>query len=201
MPSGKLERRAIEARRRGRQGGSRRSTTRTVLLAVAVLPPVVLLLAGAGERAATAEAPRAKPGTDPQSSALARLEEEVTRRINEVRTGKGLEPLRCIPALARVARRHSADMAQHDFFGHGSSDGRSLFDRLKEGELGYSWAGENIYNAMGLAEDELATASVEGWMKSPGHRENILRPQFTEAGVGAWRVGKDYYLTQDFRKP
>lgn len=40
--------------------------------------------------------------------------------------------------------------------------------------------------------------AVQGWMESQGHRENILRPEFRETGIGVWRTGNTYYFTQLF---
>ncbi len=39
---------------------------------------------------------------------------------------------------------------------------------------------------------------MEGWMKSPGHRVNVLRPDFTDTGVGVCRDGTTYYFTEVF---
>jgi len=41
---------------------------------------------------------------------------------------------------------------------------------------------------------------VQGWMDSPGHRENILRPEYRETGIGVWRTGNTYYFTQLFMR-
>ncbi len=43
--------------------------------------------------------------------------------------------------------------------------------------------------------------AIDGWMKSPGHRDNILRPIFTQTGVGVWQEGDKYYITQLFLLP
>jgi uncharacterized protein YkwD len=44
-------------------------------------------------------------------------------------------------------------------------------------------------------------AAVQGWMKSRTHRDNILRREFTETGVGICRRDGSYYFTQLFLRP
>src|SRR5919109_1185606 len=62
------------------------------------------------------------------------------------------------------------------------------------GYTGWSAIGENI--AAGYPTPE---AVVAGWMSSPGHRANILSPNFTEIGIGLAQGGKyGSYWTQDF---
>lgn len=118
---------------------------------------------------------------------------------NAERAKAGCRPLRWRPLLATVASAHSVDMATHNLFSHTGSDGSSPFDRMTRAGYRYSKAAENI--AAGYAT---AASVVAGWMKSPGHRANILDCSLTETGVGvATRSGSDYgtYWTQDFGTP
>jgi hypothetical protein len=56
---------------------------------------------------------------------------------------------------------------------------------------------ENIARHQGQYEPEaLAREVVDGWMNSPGHRQNILAPNATHLGVGLAHVGGTYYVTQ-----
>jgi uncharacterized protein YkwD len=46
--------------------------------------------------------------------------------------------------------------------------------------------------------DELARSTVQGWMESPGHRENIMTP-FTREGIGIYVTGEgEVYITENF---
>lgn len=45
---------------------------------------------------------------------------------------------------------------------------------------------------------DLAKATVKGWMESPGHRANILKPEYDEAGLGAAYVNAYVITTQVF---
>lgn len=81
--------------------------------------------------------------------------------------------------VAEVAQAHSVDMLQRDFFAHENPDGASPFDRMDAAEIVYSRAAENIAWGYPTAE-----AVLDGWLNSPGHRQNIENCQLTEHGVG-----------------
>ena len=98
--------------------------------------------------------------------------------VNEIRSGYGLRPLRVDPALARVARSHSATLIRTDVFTHGA-----MFERLaRSGARGPAF-GENL--AWGTGAYATARRIVAGWMASPGHRANLLRPGWNRIGLGA----------------
>jgi uncharacterized protein YkwD len=105
-------------------------------------------------------------------------ETAVLTLVNEARTGAGCDPVTADPALAAVARAHSADMRDRDYFSHTSPEGLSPFDRAEQAGVDYARA-ENI--AFGQAD---AAAVMEAWLESPGHRANILDCDLTTLGVG-----------------
>lgn len=95
--------------------------------------------------------------------------------------------------VASVAFGHSKDMAINNYFSHISLEGNGLKERLKENEVYYFSAGENI-----AAQYPDAPATVEGWLNSEGHREALLNEDYNHLGVGVYR----YYYTQNFlQKP
>jgi uncharacterized protein YkwD len=126
------------------------------------------------------------------------VERAVLQAVNGVRRQHNVPPLKPEPALAEIARRHSCDMAKRGFFSHTTPDGGSMRDRLVAGRVRYREAGENL--AMMEGPDP-AKRALDGWMKSPGHRENMLSPAFTTTGIGACRAGRAVYLTQLFIRP
>jgi uncharacterized protein YkwD len=132
----------------------------------------------------------------PQSEKSAEIEAAVRQRINQVRQKNGLSTLQNNEKLAQVARKYSRLMAEKKFFSHTAPDGSTLQDRVKADGIFYWMVGENLFKGTNLPQP--VSASVEGWLKSPGHRANILRPVFTETGVGVWRVNNTYYITQLF---
>lgn len=120
----------------------------------------------------------------------AAYERQILDLANVIRYRYKLPPLHWHDAAAEVARMHSQDMADHDFFDHVSATtGMDPFARLKQADIDYTMAGENI--AAGYPD---AIEAHESWMNSPGHRKNILEKGFSQLGVGAVA---DYY-TQAF---
>ncbi len=102
--------------------------------------------------------------------------------INQERVSQGLTALNPSQALANAGREHSLDMACNGIFSHTGSDGSSPFDRILRAGYGFSFAGENIYAGSGSYNSP--QAAFDGWMNSPGHRANILSPDFVEIGIG-----------------
>jgi uncharacterized protein YkwD len=50
-----------------------------------------------------------------------------------------------------------------------------------------------------ISATELAERVVDGWMDSPGHRENILTNQFKGEGIGVYsRPDGTVFVTQNF---
>jgi uncharacterized protein YkwD len=115
----------------------------------------------------------------------ASLEELVLREVNALRVARNLRPLAASPALSRSAVAHSRSMATYGFFTHESRDGTSFSMRIKRFYAPRSGAwtvGENL--AMFGGTTPTASAIVSAWMGSAGHRANLLRGLFDEAGVG-----------------
>ncbi|MDV3243477.1 MULTISPECIES: CvpA family protein [Methylocaldum] len=122
------------------------------------------------------------------------LEEQMLGLVNRERATEGLSPLKIDPALTEVARRHSSDMFARGYFSHYTPEGKSPFDRMRESNVGFLIAGENLALAPSV---HIAHA---GLMNSPGHRANILRPQFGRVGIGIMDGGiHGLIVTQKFR--
>ncbi|AVZ29745.1 CAP domain-containing protein [Nodularia spumigena CS-584] len=145
------------------------------------------------------EIPSGQPPQPPQptqSATTNQIEIAVRQRINEVRQNEDLHPLEHNEKLAQVARNYSRQMAENNFFSHTGNDDSTLQDRVRAGGMIYWVVGENLFKSTNVPQP--VKVAVEGWMESSGHRENILRPVFTETGVGVWRVDNTYYITQLF---
>ena len=112
---------------------------------------------------------------------------------NEARAMDGDGPLRCDMAMTAVARAHSQDMCDQNYFSHTGRDGRSPFQRMMAGGVSYSTAGENIAQGQRTAQ-EVHTS----WMGSSGHRANILNGAFGRIGIGLAECGGRMYWTQVF---
>jgi uncharacterized protein YkwD len=117
---------------------------------------------------------------------LSALESGVLRQLNAVRAGHGLGALRASARLTAAATQHSREMADDGYFEHNSADGTSFSTRIARWYrlAGYrSWTvGENLLWATPTIDPAHALGD---WMRSPGHRANILDPRWREIGVGA----------------
>ena len=151
------------------------------------------------------------------------LVQRIHHKINEQRRIHGLSRLVWNSPLSQIARHHSEDMSTRNYFGHVSPAGRSLRDRyararfrcaIRRGYKIYEGA-ENIalgrlYNSMrrdsrGFVSydwntaDEIAEMTVAGWMRSPGHRRNILTSFYGQEGIGVmFGPGNKILITQNF---
>lgn len=112
--------------------------------------------------------------------------------VNEERSARGLPQLVIDPALADVARVHSADMWARDYFSHTNPDGLSPFDRIRDAGISYRRAAENIARARSVQR------AHELLMNSDGHRTNILRPNYGRIGIGIVSTSQGEMITQLF---
>lgn len=120
-------------------------------------------------------------------------ERQILDITNVMRFRYKLPLLKWNETAAKVARSHSDDMENNQFFDHiSATTGLNPFQRLQQAGVLYQLAGENI--AAGYPD---AIEAVENWMNSLGHRKNILEKGFTELGSGA----VSNYYTQNFVTP
>jgi len=130
----------------------------------------------------------------------ASLEDQAVSAINDIRRQHKLAPLALDPSLTEVARGHSRDMADHDYFAHESPAGDTVGDRMARAGLSYAAVAENLQMSRGV-RDPVQVAADE-WMKSPAHRANILNPDLTRTGVGVAVTDEGaVYFTQVFLAP
>jgi uncharacterized protein YkwD len=153
---------------------------------------------------------------------IADLERQIHHFVNNERKRYGLHVIAWDEALARIARQHSRDMATRNFFAHESPEGHDFSYRYhQEGyRCGISTGTtihlgaenilqNNLYDSVITVNGEafydwnsqvkIAETTVQGWMKSPGHRHNILTPYWNNEGIGVFITpdGK-VYITQNF---
>lgn len=131
----------------------------------------------------------AVPSTTKQKEIDESNERQIFELTNVYRSRHSINTLAEDTEIGSVARKHSEDMAMQNYFSHDSPEYGSLENRLKEAEIYYDSAGENI------ASNYYDSAEVvHGWLNSPDHREVLLRKDFTHLGVGTF--GRFY--TQNF---
>lgn len=118
------------------------------------------------------------------------LEYQLFDLTNAARVKFGEPVLEWHEAARVTAQNHSEDMAVNNYFGHTNLDGQSPFDRLKEDDIPFRMAGENL--ATGQSSSIYAH---QGLMNSKGHRENILNSDFRlmTVGVAFQENGQPFY--------
>jgi uncharacterized protein YkwD len=128
-----------------------------------------------------------------------RIEKQMVKLINRARASGGkcgakrFRPTAKVhwnATLATAARSHSIDMAGRNRLDHKGSGNSTVEKRV--GRAGYTWqaVGENVAGGLNTCE-----AVVSGWLKSPGHCENILEPAFTEIGAACAQNTTSRYKT------
>lgn len=106
-----------------------------------------------------------------------RAETDLLRAVNQTRAQYGLAPVRLDLTLERAARAHSTTMLRTGSFGHGD-----LARRLTSFGVRGPAVGENL--AWGVGSRATPAGVIQGWLASPSHRANLLRPGFRRIGIG-----------------
>lgn len=151
-----------------------------------------------------------------------KLEKEIHEEVNNVRAEHSKSALSLDPELSEIADYHSEDMANNDYYAHDSPTGETMEDRYEK--FGYEcrvpvsgnqymtgaeninkvyWNTETTTYERTTNETKLAKITVSQWMDSPPHRENILRSEWENEGIGiAVSENSDgdtvVYVTQNF---
>jgi uncharacterized protein YkwD len=138
-----------------------------------------------------------------ESEAWAKVETRMVQGVfeatNAERSKHGAPQLRFNEKLSQAAKWMAQDMAAHNYFGHTDKNGEDAGHRATK--FGYKWRmiGENL--AAGQLNVEEA---IEDWLKSPGHRKTLLRPEYVDIGLAFVADQKStykYYWVQVFGVP
>lgn len=112
---------------------------------------------------------------------------EIYNLVNQERTKRGLNKLVLSEALNEIADQRAEEIVNdysHDGFRAYTSDIRDIFGQVK--------ISENIDGNFS------ASGAMNAWMNSSGHRANILNPNFSNIGIGAYKTGSMIYFVQLF---
>lgn len=104
---------------------------------------------------------------------------EIVSLTNEERAALGEGDLTENAQLQLAAQRKADDMALRGYFSHNGPDGKQPWAWIAEAGYEYHYAGENLAVRFVDSGDV-----VRAWMKSPTHRDNIVRDEYEEIGVG-----------------
>lgn len=170
---------------------------------LALIATVALLLGsdgpGTGKPALNSEVHQPSPKII--AAALPSPKEDTAAEIqllelaNESRRQAGVPPLRPDPGLTDAAREHAQRMVANGELSHQFAGEPALMARIADvSSLRFDRAGENVaYNAS-------ADSAHDALMHSPPHRQNLLDPNFSVAGIAAiWSNGR-LYVVQDFAR-
>lgn len=121
------------------------------------------------------------------------FERAILREINRERRSRDLGGLSMSEPQRELAREHSKDMARDGYYAHEAPDGRTFLPPCRP-------SGEVLYISEGpyLDPERHAEWVVEAWLESPEHKEIILSPRWTSAGIGSSYTGGDEYVTGNF---
>lgn len=195
----------------------RKTSPIAVVVAVAVVIALVagsigFFLGAVGKKNSVAETPSSSSTVPATSGAIGtsttigstskpvQITAEESLMLNSVNTERAKESLSALmwcPALARSATEHSKDMANQNYFEHEGLDGRQVSDRAFDQGYKYQTVGENI----AVGQRSVAEVMV-AWMNSPGHRANIMKPEYRHLGSGVaagyFKEQQSIYWTQNF---
>jgi uncharacterized protein YkwD len=131
---------------------------------------------------------------------------QLFNQTNKDRESANLPDLELDPLLCQVAKQHSQDMCNREYFGHmaplpGPSSPLDRYLAALTYKPDYALVGENIYYRS--ATDPNCSGAVEAdsaFMRSPSHKANILRPLFTSVGIGLYRdpASGAFWVTETF---
>lgn len=105
--------------------------------------------------------------------------QQVVDLVNSERAKEGLSPLTYDATLSAAAQKRAEEIVT--VFQHTRPDGTQFYSVLKEFGISYRSTGENI--AYGQKN---ASAVMNDWMNSSGHRANIMNSSFEKIGVGVY---------------
>ena len=122
----------------------------------------------------------------PSEDNLARIRAATLCLVNAERTERDVPPLSSDGELRKAAVAKARDMVDRVYFAHVGPDDRDVRDWVGETDYVDAAQGYRLGENLGWASEGAATPAqlVEGWMRSPGHRENILREAFEDSGIG-----------------
>lgn len=151
---------------------------------------LVALALGGCAQAGTGSAAGAAPDLDgcagsqlrPTPANGAQAHAAILCLLNAERARHGVAPLTENAQLQSAAEAQSIDMATRKFFEHRNPDGVEPAARILRAGYPPILIGENL--AWGEVWRSTPAETMKGWMKSPGHRDNLLESRYREIGIG-----------------
>jgi uncharacterized YkwD family protein len=124
------------------------------------------------------QAPGAEGKDTTPPAGISQEEQELLNLVNKARADAGAGPLSFDMGVVKTARLKAKDMVDNNYFSHQSPTYGSPFDMMKQFNVTFKTAGENI------AGNATVSGAFTAWMNSPGHKKNILNSSFNYNGIG-----------------
>ena len=150
------------------------------------------------------QTPKILNKTPQKADEIQQFKDHVFELVNQERVKANMQPLKYNPLLEQAAQNHSNDMNMRNFYSHTSLDGKTPINRIKA--TGYLNNNRSYRAAENIALGHHSPKQVMGgWMRSTGHRKNILNPELKEIGIGVTKNKNrngysGYYWVQNFGK-
>jgi len=112
--------------------------------------------------------------------------------VNHERQKAGLSRFEWNDKLAQAALAHSKLLDEHQELSHQFAGEPLLQERVGATGLRFNSVAENVAEA-----PEVVTAHTS-LMHSPGHRANILNPDYSAIGIAIVQDGGELFVTEDF---
>lgn len=123
--------------------------------------------------------------------------EKILFLVNQERAKANLNPLTVSPELSNAATQKATDMFGNNYWAHVSPTGVTPWQFITSSGYNYLYAGENLAKDFATSEEV-----VQAWMKSPTHKANILKPEYTNIGLaimnGRLQGNETTLVIQDF---
>jgi uncharacterized protein YkwD len=138
---------------------------------------------------------------------LPAAETAIVEMTNALRKEHKLGPVAPNAVLAAAARAYAKVLGKAGSDLSHTADGTTPASRARAAGYAHCQIAENlaaIYDSGGFTGSEYARRAMQGWEKSPGHRQNLLTPTATETGVAVVRAGANdprYIAVQLFARP
>ena len=121
-------------------------------------------------------------------------EAQILADLNQSRADVRLPALKLDPKLTDAARRHALLLSKRHVLSHQFPGEAPLMERLRSTGAILTAAAENV--GMNTELDDVNSM----FMRSPGHRANMLNAAYDAIGIGVVHVGSSYWVTEDFAK-
>jgi len=129
--------------------------------------------------------------TQVDTAEAASFQKKLLKLHNKERKKRNKPKLRLNSSLKRSAQAYAQDLAASGILSHVGVDGSTFDQRIRAQGGNFSTMGENIAQGQPTAK-----AVHKGWMRSPGHRRNILDKRFRTVGFGI--AGNDPFWAANF---